>query len=773
MQETKILILHKNSHILEKLAQNLRNSGYSTIIASNVDTTLNLAFSLKPELILWGEALSVKNKEAIQQLKTSEYGNDHSIIVIAENIELFDRIDAEKYGVDDFCSANSDYSELKSRIHFHINHMRQIRLNRIKSEQFKKLADINYNIMLCQDIYSLCELVNDFLLKYYDINFLTLAVYNTASKNFDYFNVLTPNNKKKINIENIKNHEIWRNYFFNGEKLPESEEITDTELLGNIYDFNLNYDRIYQFPLIFGGKNLGILLISWTRDLQVDSEDMQILNNLTRTLALRIHEIKRIVGKDREGAAEGKVIRELFNKLSEDEILTYLSRNLLKILQAEQCIYMNYNEGFQFISPKFLYKSDVDENLFEKEVPPVLLIKDFPTLESLLNNRRYVIFETAEKDLYRDLDKLTTIKDADFKNIIIFPLWYTNTIQGFFLLGNTNVFKKYSDREIIDCEQFIKNAATILEENRILKQANLTIKQLDRIFELSTELTLDTPLSEILKKITTAIRRTLGWNIVILDRKSGFNDHYKTINVLGMKEDDYNKYINDKNYPHFKTRINKCFTISRSYLYDHIRSKLDDREKATEEFAMHIGTAWNDNDWVYVPIESRGKLLGMISLNDPVDRKRPDKEKIRSIEYFANQAAVLIENIELFESLKSSELKYRMLAETMIMGLVTCNFNGKIIYINNSLADMLKYPGKEKLLNKKIYSICESDSAHKLQKEIVSIVKDAQKEEGKVNDVSKGIELEMIALDGEKIPFMIYISSYLQENHRASSVLRT
>ena len=62
---------------------------------------------------------------------------------------------------------------------------------------------------------------------------------------------------------------------------------------------------------------------------------------------------------------------------------------------------------------------------------------------------------------------------------------------------------------------------------------------------MATDLILDTPLSEILKKITTAIRRTLGWNIVILDKKSGYNDHYEAISVLGMKEEDYQKYIKD------------------------------------------------------------------------------------------------------------------------------------------------------------------------------------------------------------------------------------
>jgi PAS domain S-box-containing protein len=764
MQDIKILILHKNNHILEKLSQSLRNSGYSVIVANNVETSFNLALSLKPELILWGDILSARNKEIIQKLKASEFGEEHSIIVMADNIEIFDRIEAEKYGVDDFCSVTSDYSELKSRIHFHINHMRQIRFHKIRSRKYDNLFKINHNIMLCQDIFSLCEVMNEFLLKYYNMNFIISAVYNASSDNFDYFNIITPDKNKRIDIEEVKVHKIWRNYFFKNNVKLDCEQITDRELLNYIHDFNLNYGPIFQFPIYSAGKSLGVLLISLAKEIHIDSEGKQILQTLIQSIALRIQEIRRMNSKNRESGVENIVIRDLFSKLSEDETLAYLSKNLIKIIGAEQCIYMNYNEGFRFLSPKFLYKSDTDENLLDLERPLVLLIKDFPTFEGLLNSRKPLLIESLQNESYQDLKNLPTIKESKFKNIIIFPLWYTNTIQGFFILGNINILKKYTDKEIYECEQFIQNATTILEENHVLKQANHTIKQLDRIFELATDLTLDSPLSNIFKKITTAIRRTLGWNVVILDKKIDYNDHFETINVLGMKEVDYQKYIKENNYPPFKNRLDSCFHINRSYFYDHIRSKLSNHEKATKEFAMCIGTEWNDNDWIYVPIESRGKLLGMISVNDPVDRRRPDKERIKSIEYFANQAAMVMENFALFESLKSSESKYRMLAETMTMGLVTCDFSGKIIYINQSLVNLLKYSSRERLLNKKIYNICESGSVHKLEKKIVTLIKDVNKAKEESNDSDKGIEIDLIAFDGEKIPFMMYVSPYLQEN---------
>ena len=88
--------------------------------------------------------------------------------------------------------------------------------------------------------------------------------------------------------------------------------------------------------------------------------------------------------------------------------------------------------------------------------------------------------------------------------------------------------------------------------------------------------------------------------------------------------------------------------------------------------------------------------------------------------HLAHQAAVVIENTELFESLKSSELRYRLLAETMTMGLVTCDTDGNIIYVNNSLIRLLKYKNKEDLQEKQLYEFCYENSRQKLKQEVTN-----------------------------------------------------
>ena len=177
-------------------------------------------------------------------------------------------------------------------------------------------------------------------------------------------------------------------------------------------------------------------------------------------------------------------------------------------------------------------------------------------------------------------------------------------------------------------------------------------------------------------------------------------------------------------------------------------------------FSLSLGKEWNDNDWIFIPIRSRGRELGIISVNDPVERIRPTEEKVRSLEYFANQAAVALENAALYENLKISEHKYRLLAETMIMGLVTCESSGRIIYVNESLTSILKFGMSESLLDQNIFDICSSRTRSGFEKYVVGILRNSDVDKSHTGKQDEGVEVELLANDNHHIPFKIYITEF-------------
>ncbi len=252
---------------------------------------------------------------------------------------------------------------------------------------------------------------------------------------------------------------------------------------------------------------------------------------------------------------------------------------------------------------------------------------------------------------------------------------------------------------------------------------------------------------------------------MILDLKDQYEEAFTNMQILGINDKEYKKLLDLEGYPPFTKKLDISFPFGNSFFFDHKQKYSNEESDKKKNFEEQIGSEWNDQDWIYVPIKSRGKLLGVLSLNDPVERKRPTLERINSVEYFANQAAVIIENYDLIEGVKSSELKYRLLAETMTMGLVTCEPDRKIIYTNQSLATLLKYESPDLMIGKKLHDFTEANSRPKLIKAVHDILKeDKAADDG--SDNTEGVELELLAEDGEEIPFMVYMSPFYQHGKK-------
>ncbi|TFH02377.1 MAG: PAS domain-containing protein [Calditrichales bacterium] len=766
MTSSKILLYHNDSEVLKRLSQALGNFGLSIISSSDKEYALELAMHENLEFIIWGEELNLEIKKALRDLKRTKNGEQVSIIAIGDTakIKLYDRIEAQHYGVDDFVSQVDDVTEIQSRITMHQKYHRLIRFNELQAQRFKNLSEVTLSLMLARGISKVCEILSDFFLSSYPQNFQILAVATAKDGRFDYFNLSTAHEEKISHPDDIKQNPYWKE-FFRASNDPEFGEVTDQRLLKSFQKWGLSFDKVYQFPLLPRGRPVGIFFLAPAEGAEITPSEISMLEALTRSAAQRLVEIKRIYSLERDGTKISQEAGNYFEKPSEEEIVELLCKLIQGNLHPDICLYINYHEGFKFLYPKHCLIGEDLVNLFEKDKPPVLMLKDFPTLATVTREKKFLISDLTKDKSETDLKNLPGLEDLEINNFLIINTSVSQTIQGFLVIGRKNYLEKFSRGEIIESEKLVRQAEEALEEDQILKTAKLTIKQLERIFELGSELTLNLSLDKVLKKICTANRRTLAWNVVVMDVLDQYGEAYGNVQILGLEPSAY-QALTDKNQgPPFLKRMEHSFPISSSYFYDHKNKYSPDDVAKKHIFETMIGSEWSDEDWIYVPIRSRGKLLGMISLNDPVERKRPREDRIRSVEYFANQAAVFIENYELIETIKSSELKYRILAETMTMGLVTCDLEENIIYVNQSLATMLRYNSPEEMLNVKLSDLINTATKSKLSKAVKHILKETSDVADKEID-TQGVELEFVAGDGEEIPFMVYMSPFYQLNKK-------
>ena len=64
---------------------------------------------------------------------------------------------------------------------------------------------------------------------------------------------------------------------------------------------------------------------------------------------------------------------------------------------------------------------------------------------------------------------------------------------------------------------------------------------------------------------------------------------------------------------------------------------------------------WHPQDMLYAPLRTpEGRVVGILSMDDPVDGRKPTRESLVPLELFLHQAAIIIENAQLIEDLREA-----------------------------------------------------------------------------------------------------------------------
>ncbi|HED11727.1 MAG TPA: PAS domain S-box protein [Caldithrix abyssi] len=752
----KILLLHKDKIRRERIAAYFRELDFAVLVAQSMDMARGLAESTKPDVILWGEALTREAKMMIRELKDD--GQKHKIPVIAmlSDVELFDRIMLEKSGVNDVINDDPTLAELRIKVNLHIDIYQREKAFSREIQRLRTISELQYNLAIVNDIQRLSELLDDHLWADYPFDFALHLVYNSKSGNFDYESVLMREPNDHVNRVAVLSQPVWKDYFFNGTPIT-PDKITDRRLLSVLRNLKLKSELYYQFPMYAHKKTIGVVIAGLSIKQHLKERVFKDLAVLINNVGHRIFDLRKVYsGEPAPEVKNSAEMHTLFQRYNEEQVFEFLTRQILNKLKTDVCIYFNYNKGFHFLYPQYCFQADSDINLFEDEKPPVLMTRDYPNFEKFTQSKARSVIHNLTKNPAPDLAAMAGLAGGVYNSIVLFSVEIANEVKGYILTANENSMKRFPSALIREAEKLVENAGEVLMESRLVKQAQQTIKQLDRVFALGKDITLEKHIDELLPKIAGAIRRTLGWNIVIIDKRDAHTGRFENVCYYGIQPKVYEsiaaKYP-DTMYSYLKDR---CFKQSNSYFLDHKFVQFQIRESDRHQFEMKIGKEWHDRDWLFIPIKSHGRELGVISVNDPVDRIRPNEEKVRSLEYFANQAAVALENDALYQELKISETKYRALAETMPMGLLTLKDDGTIVYNNRSFAAFMLYSNAESLNGRNIYDFM-NETGHKALERYLYVTAHPQ-EAGDQDRFDNGLEIELLANDNSYMPFKIYLS---------------
>ena len=94
---------------------------------------------------------------------------------------------------------------------------------------------------------------------------------------------------------------------------------------------------------------------------------------------------------------------------------------------------------------------------------------------------------------------------------------------------------------------------------------------------------------------------------------------------------------------------------------------------------------WDPQDMLYAPLRvPGGRIVGILSVDDPVDGRRPTRESLAPLELFLHQAAVAIENAQLIKDLQAAKDFVSRIMEQSPLGILVFDKNGICISINKA-----------------------------------------------------------------------------------------
>jgi len=181
------------------------------------------------------------------------------------------------------------------------------------------------------------------------------------------------------------------------------------------------------------------------------------------------------------------------------------------------------------------------------------------------------------------------------------------------------------------------------------------VEQLATLFEISGALRMDLSLGDILERIIHAIPNAIGFNRALLSWVEGDPPYLRRVVSAGIPLAVFRQLQRVcQPLPKLEAVMHDKYRISNSFFIPYHRQEDWGEDLAVYtppegEEEEHEGK-WHPNDMLLVPLRStNGTILGLLSVDDPQDGLVPTRGTIETLELFANQASVAIENSRLFD----------------------------------------------------------------------------------------------------------------------------
>lgn len=409
-------------------------------------------------------------------------------------------------------------------------------------------------------------------------------------------------------------------------------------------------------PLKHGERILGVLNVQSTERNAFERDDVETVQTLAEQVAVAIQNAQLYAGREaaeaalrrrtEELAAQNAIARAVSRSLELDEILDRLWHEVDRLLRPDTFIVALYDEDNKVFEVPLVVEQEERRPSFS------VALDDAGGLTArVLHEGRSLLVRNVPDDV----EDLSVEPDHDTETVrswLGVPLITRDSVIGAILVQSVapNAFSAENERFLT---AIADQVAVSIENARLFAETQRHSERLAQTLAASEALHRGAEPDTVLQEIARGVV-ALGFHRAAINIATQEGDEVTVRAVAGLTPAEREKLLRSTyRWSDFRPLMQEQFRISHSYLIRHDDVDWD----AAFEGAVSIPEGedrgpgyWHPEDMLLVPLRGRdGAPIGLLSVDEPKDGRIPDLNTIRTLETFANQAAIAIENTRLYE----------------------------------------------------------------------------------------------------------------------------
>jgi PAS domain S-box-containing protein len=462
-----------------------------------------------------------------------------------------------------------------------------------------------------------------------------------------------------------------------GEPVVISDVLTDTSPLGYVpMSVREGFRAFADLPLKRADRIVGMLSAMFVNPHDFSATEIDLLAALADQAAIAIENARLYAQTDNELHRRMEALSG-FQRVSSEINATFVLGRILYMVLEEAMRLSRATHGaiglldpesgellIEFWDPTSGGQVEIVRGYSQEEATRLQEILRVPEAHPVLAE----VIQARQTLLIPDLSKnpRDVCVSANACSVLLVPISFQESLAGLIFLESAE--EGVLGQGAVEFVEALSSQAAIAIGNHRRRQEQLRredllsqrAEQLTSVLEISRALRSDRPLEDVLEETAYAIQDSGGFDEVLVSVVEGSPPYQRRVAGAGIPVAVLGRMKEARTpWSAIEELMTEEFRLSQSYYIPAEREAVwrDQQldvyiEEENPELVREAGR-WHPHDILFVPlVGSGGDVLGLLSAGQPRDGRIPNRGSVETLEIFAAQAALAIENARLVEELE-------------------------------------------------------------------------------------------------------------------------